>query len=340
MCGDIMYLLRALNEFDINTNPINNGLASKLLIYRIVEKYYKNDCEYSKLNKQEKDLFIKEHMNDYLINHQGNLGKKFDKNNRDIRNTIESVLIKNSCYDNSYMKLVYALSTLNNHLINGSKTFTDWISLTSSFECIFPYYDNQVFHHVAVVESATNGIRDLDINTLAIDVSSKESIMDRKILCKKIEENKFNEYIEYGNKTKFVNDLVKVTKKNFMGFNFSQADEQFCYYQYIPSYKVISVLEQFQIDLIRAEIFNDKFLQLDKKLQAEHLKRLKYKLKMIIMLKKDSFMMRVFDELYMQNKNIKYTDFSLLERDRIEHNRSLILGIANKIPDIQIKRKI
>ena len=52
-----MLLLRALNEYDIVSNPDINGIASKEMIYNLVKSYYESiqDKEYMKLNSKEKD---------------------------------------------------------------------------------------------------------------------------------------------------------------------------------------------------------------------------------------------------------------------------------------------
>ena len=50
-------------------------------------------------------------------------------------------------------------------------------------------------------------------------------------------------------------------------------------------------------------------------------------------------MLHVYQELYLNNKNIKYVAENIFEREKVEYNKRKILGIACKIPDAQIKRK-
>ena len=67
-----MLLVRALNDFDILSNLLENGIASKKLIYNLTKSNYENskDKEFHNLNDQEKDIFIKEHMKTYIKNHR------------------------------------------------------------------------------------------------------------------------------------------------------------------------------------------------------------------------------------------------------------------------------
>ena len=68
-----MYLFRALNEFDINSNIEENGIASKKLLYDITYSYYKTNKEFKQLNKVEKDIFIKNNINNYILHHKTTL---------------------------------------------------------------------------------------------------------------------------------------------------------------------------------------------------------------------------------------------------------------------------
>ena len=41
-CGDYMLLFRALNDYDIASCPLKNGIASKKMMYDLVRSYYEN----------------------------------------------------------------------------------------------------------------------------------------------------------------------------------------------------------------------------------------------------------------------------------------------------------
>lgn len=82
-----MLLFRALNDFDIIANPLKNGIASKQMIYDLVKRHYENDSrsEYCRLNDVERDLFIKEHFDEYLKTHYHKLDRIFVRNSNKTR---------------------------------------------------------------------------------------------------------------------------------------------------------------------------------------------------------------------------------------------------------------
>ena len=86
-----MYLVRALNNLDILGSPLDNGIASKELIYKIVKNYYdkSNYKEYLELNDLEKDIFIKEHMEEYVKNHNSKIKNKYYKYSNKSREDIK-----------------------------------------------------------------------------------------------------------------------------------------------------------------------------------------------------------------------------------------------------------
>lgn len=62
-----MLLLRALNEYDIITNPLINGISSKKMIYDIVKKHLENNGSYSNLNDEDIKNYIETNRNKILI---------------------------------------------------------------------------------------------------------------------------------------------------------------------------------------------------------------------------------------------------------------------------------
>ena len=158
------------------------------------------------------------------------------------------------------------------------------------------------------------------------------------MLSKKISEKDFNEYIRKIEKDFIINeDIFNPTSSKFMGFNFSIKDRQVCIYDYMPSNNIISVLESIQIDLLSINKFNIvDYLLLDKKKQLEELNKFKYLLTQKVIKENDSFLLHIFEELYLNNKNIKNVQ-SIYSEDKIRNERVKILSLASKIPSIQIK---
>ena len=330
-----MYLFRVLNEFEKIANIETNGIASKKLIYDLTKNYYQTNKEFIKLSSQEKDIFIKEHMIEYLITHQHSLEKKYRKYCKDVIKTIKELHITKEKPPELLIKTVYYLSTLNNHLVNGSKTYTEWISLSKILNSIDEYYNRQEKHKVAIIACTTNGY--IEEETLAVDVSSRDIINKDELFLNKINYQDYLKYLEIKDSNLFIENLVKRTNKRFMGYNFSISDKEVCYYHYISSNKVVAVLEALQIDLLRCGLFNEKFLELDKKKQQRCYEELKYKLLRLVKIMNDPYMLYIYDELYLKNNNINKITTNTFEQEKIKHTKKLILGLASKLSDIEIK---
>ena len=354
-----MHLVRALNDLDIVSNPLENGIASKQLMYDVTRNFYENDKEFKSLSDEEKELFVKEHMTDYLISHNDKLNKKFlrasSKTREDLKefcNVSKLVstmpkdeltsLIKNNSENINfgiYIIIYKYLSSLQSHLMCGSFKMTDWISTSTSLEKMLKYYDEQDIHKVAVINSDTNGFVDSD-NIMTIDLSEDDRIIGKDYLCNKIDidDNMIKLIAELSRMNpllmlKFKKNVVNKTMENSRGFKYAKASREICMLRYIPEDHIASVFEQLQIDLIRAELFNFDFLNLSKEKQKEALDYLKKALYFLVVNSKDPFLKHVFDELYINNKNVK--DMS---SEVVEHNRSKILSLAREVPNIQIKR--
>ena len=146
-----MYLFRALNEYDVFSNPLKNGIGSKVLINDLAKKCYENDKFYKSLGDKEKEWYIKEHVIEYLNNYNYKLAKLFDKNSKVTREdvleyrkfleyikglSVEEVIELVKCNRSSinfgsYIKFMKYLSTLQSHLLYGSTKETDWISTST-----------------------------------------------------------------------------------------------------------------------------------------------------------------------------------------------------------------
>ena len=340
-----MYLFRALNSFDHIIDPINNGIASKKFIYNATESFlYTTQKEYiNKLSKKEKDLYIKENMEKYLLDHKQKLFKKFERRHIPIRNNIYNFVKNKDNY--SYFKMIKDLSSLPNHLINGSRTYTNWISSTNNFDKIWNYYDQQETHKVAIINAYTNGV--FDENTYIVNVSDKETIQNISFLSNKIKNEKYNLFIEFINKNSefekyslklFHKFIMKPTNKKFMGFNFSTSSNEYSIYEYISKKNIVSVLESLQIDLIRADLFNEEYLLLSHKKQKQELEKLKQKILKHILEDKDSFMLYVFEELYLKGNNILKENNPNVERENIILTRNKIISKSRNLNSFLIKK--
>lgn len=335
-------LFRALNEFDIACDPLFNGLASKKLIYDLTMSYLEsNEREIiNRLNDAEKDLYCRENMMKYINTHQHKLKKMIDKRGSQITRNLSGV----RRYDiESWTYLLYYLSTLNTHLSNGSRIYTDWISATKDINSIFKYCKNQPIQKIAVMATGSGGI--MDDETIVLDLSSREMIDGSLMLLnKKLDEESVKKVIEKIklSSRNFVdvinNDIFKSTNENFVGFNYSIYDNETCIYRFYPSDKVISVLDRLQIDLLIFKMLSIDYFFLDKEKQVLELKRLKEDLKKLIIKENDSYMFYVFREMYLENKNINLIVNNEFDKEKINHNRIKILKLARNISNVQIKK--
>lgn len=337
-----MLLLRALNEYDIVSDPTNNGIASKQMIYNLTKEYYDNskNLEYMSLNSKEKNIFIREHMDEYLISHIHKLEKSFIKRNKLYRDTMNALL--NNHNPAGYIMFIKYMSTLQNHLHNGSRLDTNWISTSKTIDGVKKYYDKQETHSIAIITSNTNGIIDSD-HILTVDVSSNEKISNNpylynKIQCDNIEllaylSTQFPSILDDFN----IDYLINTSKKS-LGFTYSKKSDEVCIYEYIPKEHIIGIIEALQFDLIKADPFNFNFFKLDKKEQEIQLKKLKSILLKLIKQENNPYLLYVFEQLYLNNKNINSLITLTDSREKIIYNRNKILKLARIIPNIQTKR--
>lgn len=337
---DLLY--RALNDYDIACHPLTNGLASKKLIYDLTMSYLlENERLFmASLSDKEKEEYCKQNMIKYINSHQYKLKKMIDKRGSEITKN----LIKLREYDvESWAYLLYYLTSLNQHLYSGSKIISDWISTSNNLNSLSKYCNHQNIHKIAVLATTSNGI--VDNNTIVFDLSSKEVIHDMLfMLNKKITSESVKEVIEKVKKSSisffdvFEDDIFVRTSDKFVGFNFAAKDREVCIYRFYPSKNVISVLEQLQIDLIITNQFNFNYMLLDKEKQILELNRLKEILKRRIIRENDPYMFHVFEEIYLNNKNLDIVQENIFDRKKVNYNRTKILKMATSIDNIQIRK--
>ena len=132
--------------------------------------------------------------------------------------------------------------------------------------------------------------------------------------------------------------VMKPTNKKFMGFNFASNSNEYCIYEYLSKESVVSVLESLQIDLICADLFNERFLLLSPNKQAQELKRLKDMILKHVLEEKNSYMLYVFEELYLKNHNIIDITNSPKEKEKMLSMREEIIVKSRLLPSVLIKK--
>ena len=341
-----MFLFRALNDFDMTINPIKNGLVSKKMIYDATKRYLYNTKReiIEKMSEKEKDEYIKEYMHKYLIEHKHKLSKIFKRNHNETRNIIHNYVEKKDKF--AYCQLIRDLSSLPSHLVSGSKTYTNWISASSNIDGLWNYYDKQNIHEVAVLDVYTNGV--FDDNTYIVDLSNRDTINKIRFLSNKIDKDNFDLFVNFMMENYelyeyFLNIFNKYvmnpTNKKFMGFNFSIASNEYCIYDYLPKESIVSVLESLQIDLICADLFNVDYLLLSPNKQVQELKKLKEMILKHVLEEKNSYMLYVFEELYLKNRNILEITACKKEQEKMLLMRNEIISKSQLLSNILIKRK-
>ena len=334
-------LFRVLNDYDIACDPLKNGLASKKLIYDATLSYLEEN-EKDKirlLDKNEIDKYCKDNMMKYINTHQYKLKRIIDKRGSKITKTLSMIDFGDL---ESWSKLLYYLSTLPLHLSSGSRVNTDWISTTKRIDSIFKYYKNQKIHKVAVLGNIGSGI--YGGGTLVLDLSSRDMIDDiRGIINKKITDNEYKEVIKRARESYLsladlmVDDTFSLTSDKFVGYNYANCDNEVCIYRFFPSERVISVLEQIQMDLISLNKFNFEFITLSKDKQILELNKFKEILRRRVMLENDPYLLHVFEMLYLENKNVDFVCENEFDKRRINYNRTKILKMTKDIYSIQLR---
>ena len=341
-----MLLLRALNEYDQIINSEANGIASKQLIYNTTLDYLKANEKkrMDGLSIKEQDLYVKEYMKKFLFDHYDKLEKKFRRRHQNISNIINHLFINKEDYFDYYY-ILKELSTLPNHLINGSRTITNWISTTDNIKSVFKYYNNQDVHQMAVLDIDTNGLFSSD--TLAVDVSNKETINKFSFLSKKIDLKKFKDFIEcikgeprdsMTASDLFDETIITPVKQNFMGFNFSVASKEFSIYEYIPKEYVKRTLEPLEIDLLFQQILTVDYFDFSWSEQKEILKDIKQIIMNNIEREQDNEIKYLFEELYINNKNI-FKNISEVEKDKLINKQAEFFYKVEDIPDFVIRQR-
>ena len=338
-----MILLRALNDFDLANIPEKNGIASKKLISDLTSIYLKktnSNIKYDKLRVKDRAPY----MIDYLNNNNDKLAKLYRKSQIQISNMLGRFV--NEKDNESYFKILYYLSSLPNHVMNGTISHTEWISTTCNFDCIWDYYDGQNEHKVAVIKTNTNGV--FNENTFVVDLSNEEIIEKIKFLCRRINFKSFDDFLKLCTENQGYNEelrkyfhayMMKKISENSIITNRTKKNNEILIANYISPSEIESILEALQVDLVRANRLNTDFLLKQKKEQKIELEKLKYKLKELLLIENNPYLLHVFDELYIKNKNIKKITKNNTDEENKMNNASInIISKALIIPSPILKR--
>lgn len=340
-----MLLFRALNYYDLKIDPMKNGIVSKKMLYDLVSNYLNSTQRefMSNMSSRQKDVYIKNYFDSYIENHMKKLKKIFSKKHIPVENTINSFV--NYKDDYSYCQLLKDLSSLVGHLSNGSRTITNWISSSSMLDGIWKYYDCQDTHGVALINIDTNGV--YNEKTYVVDVSNREIIDRIEFLSNKINDDDFETFIKCmisdSELSKYIVPLfnkciVNPTNKKFSGFNFATCSSEFVIYEYIPKEYIYHVFDALEIDLICAELYDYRYLELPVDKREEELLRLKNKILRYIVSENNPYMLYVFEELYLKSHNIFKINSSEKEQKKMILTRNEIISKSIKLNSTLIKR--
>ena len=340
-------VLRSLNEYDILCDPINNGIASKKMLFDLTRRHLeaKEGRYLESLSSQEREEYIKSYIPKYLKTHRSKLRKRFEYGNKEARDIIHSFIEKQD--NESYFMMLQYLSTLNNHLANGSRIDTKWISTTTSFDSVYKYYKNQDIHEIAVCTAYTNGV--YNPSTLVLNLSDKEKIEELKCLSKKMDVSTVKRFIEISKsedprameyaRAIFHECFFEQTSAKFRGFSFANAAHEICFYNHIDYRCVRAILERLHVDLILLQRFNEQALNLSKDEQRKALIELKERMKNAVYRLNDPYLTRVFDELYLKNKSRDKIAIDEKDREKIEFcRRKILAGTIEYVPSVLIKK--
>ena len=191
-------------------------------------------------------------------------------------------------------------------------------------------------------KSNTNGIIDSD-RILTVDVSASDKIENNPYLYNKIDCNNIETLAYLSTEFPFILsdfdiDYVVPTNLKASGFNFSKSSKEVCVYEYIPSSHIIGMIEALQMDLIQIGAFSFDYYKLNKSEQLVQLNALKNTLLQFVRLQNEPYLLHVFEEIYLNNKNINGLVSFKDSKEKIVANRNKILRLAKSIPNIQIKR--
>lgn len=128
-----MYLYRAVNDWDIYFNMINNGFVSK----EIIDDFFKN---FDNMDSENKFALIEKHQKEIL---------KIAGFYQEYVNSLFSSI------ENKKWSLIQLISSANSHVLKGSSINYNWISFSKDIFSIEKYYlEQKNYNYIAIIESS------------------------------------------------------------------------------------------------------------------------------------------------------------------------------------------
>lgn len=171
--GDIMYLYRAVNDWDIYFNMINNGFVSK----EIIDDFLKNS---DNMDSENKISLIEKHQKEIL---------KIAGFYQEYVNSLFSSI------ENEKWSLIQLISSANSHVLKGSSINYNWISFSKDIFSIKKYYlEQKNYNYIAIIESSNETVEEHNGNYLIkVDYSTIANMQENEYLMtqmgEKIAEN-------------------------------------------------------------------------------------------------------------------------------------------------------
>ena len=171
--GDIMYLYRAVNDWDIYFNMINNGFVSK----EIIDDFLKNS---DNMDSENKFSLIEKHQKEIL--------KIADFYQKYVNSLFSSI-------ENEKWSLIQLISSANSHVLKGSSINYNWISFSKDIFSIKKYYlEQKNYNYIAIIESSNETVEEHNGNYLIkVDYSTIANMQENEYLMtqmgEKIAEN-------------------------------------------------------------------------------------------------------------------------------------------------------
>lgn len=332
-----MVLLKLLDSYDRATDPLNNGIASKELLYDMTNSLYSKSSDFKKLNLLEQDDFIKEHLGEYIDCYVLVLKKKFNLKNIQVEEAIKGL---NKEDKEEAIKVMNYLSSLHKLLNDRFSDFNNWIVASKDFKTIESEYNKQDIHRVAIIDTETNGIFDKD-NRIGIDISNPDTIAAVKYISNPKNLNSellqiMSILTECNKKIAdyFIKKLALAAKEDTINITSNSV----AFYDYIPSNRVLSVFGALQMDLLCNKLLNIDYLKLSKEAQEREIKLLKQQLLYLVKEEKNPFLLYVYEQLYLEDKNIDSILDKHITKETLLHKKDEVLKLARSVPNMQICR--
>lgn len=201
------YIFRVLNDYDLIINPQKNGLINKALIssnLRFLFDLMVNTTpnifnHYSQLTEKQRIKVYNEIYDDvkysFLEETLYNTINEVQWKDNKIQELLTDIRNKEGGINQSnFSKLLDIFSTVQTHLVCGSRFDTPWISSSKSILALKKYYLKQKKHAIAVVKSELDNTYNFANNRIEIvlDLSTREKINSNDLLI-----NKKNPYGSY-----------------------------------------------------------------------------------------------------------------------------------------------